>query len=446
MSHVPSPSVPTTAAPVAPVPDDAVASAAVTTDAELAHRARRRTERLVDANGRALAGAAVRVEQTGHAIAFGCIGFDETERAWRRLSGRTPAPGEDALLDRLDALWFDLFDTATLPFYWGTFEPERGRTRTAALRAAAEHYVSRGARVKGHPLVWHTVAPRWLEPLPDDEVLRLLRERVRRDAGEIAGLVDTWDAINEVVIMPVFDKDTNAVTRVAATQGRVPMVQLAFDEARAANPAATLLLNDFDMSADYEHLVEECLAAGVRIDALGLQSHMHKGAWGRDKTLDVLERFGRFGLPLHLTETTILSGDLMPRDIVDLNDHRVERWPSTPDGLDRQAEDVVGHYRALVADPRVQAVTYWGLSDHGMWLHAPGGLVTVDGEPKPAYDALRELVRGSWWLAPTTVTADADGRVQVHGLPGRYVGAVAGGRHAVVVEEGDDAETLVTVR
>lgn len=421
----------------------ATATSGAVTDAGVAHRTRSRTVQVVDPSGAPLAGVPVTVEQVRHEVSFGCIGFDEAERAWRRLTGATPAPGEDELLDRLDELWFGLFDTATLPFYWGTFEPRQGTLRTAALREAAEHYVSRGARVKGHPLVWHTVAPRWLEAYPDEEVLRLLRERVRRDAGEFAGLVDTWDAINEVVIMPVFTKDTNAVTRVAKGVGRVGMVRLAFEEARAANPAATLLLNDFDMSADYERLVEDVLEAGIRIDALGLQSHMHQGAWGRDKTLDVLERFGRFGLPLHFTETTLLSGELMPKHLDDLNDHQVEHWPSTPDGLDRQAEEIVAHYRVLVEDARVQAVTYWGLADHGMWLNAPGGLVFADGTPKPAYDALRELVRGRWWLAPTTVVTDASGAVEVGGLPGRYAVDVAGTRTEFEVGEETGATTVV---
>ena len=62
------------------------------------------------------------------------------------------------------------------------------------------------------------------------------------------------------------------------------------------------------MSADYEHLIEDCLDAGIRIDALGLQSHMHQGYWGVEKTLGILERFARFGLPIHFTETTLVSG------------------------------------------------------------------------------------------------------------------------------------------
>ena len=48
--------------------------------------------------------------------------------------------------------------------------------------------------------------------------------------------------------------------------------------------------------------------AGVRIDVIGIQSHMHQGYWGREKTLAVLERFERFHLPIHFTENTLLSG------------------------------------------------------------------------------------------------------------------------------------------
>ncbi|MBD7917091.1 endo-1,4-beta-xylanase [Cellulomonas sp. Sa3CUA2] len=420
----------------------AVVASAAADDPTVAHRTRTRTVQVLDRAGNPLVGAPVTVEQTGHDLGFGCIGFDEVHRAGRRLAGKPFTGAEEELHERLDALWFDLFDTATLPFYWGTFEPEEGRPRTAALRAAAEHFVSRGARVKGHPLVWHTVAPQWLVPKADDEVLRLLRARVQRDASEFAGLVDTWDAINEVVIMPVFTQDDNAVTRVAKTVGRVGMVRLAFEEARAANPSATLLLNDFDMSADYEHLIEECLAAGIRIDALGLQSHMHKGTWTKEKTLDVLERFGRFGLPLHFTEITLMSGQHMPSHIEDLNDHRVEEWPSTPDGLERQAQDAVDLYTTLVADPRVQVITYWGLSDHGMWLNAPGGLVFSDGTPKPSYDALRGLIRGQWWLAPTTAATDDDGRVTISGMPGRYAVEVGGVRHEVTLDD-DGADVVV---
>jgi len=414
--------------------------------AELAHRTARTVVTALGPDGRPLADVDVVVAQQRHAFGFGNIGFDLIPLA----NGEVEAGGSvfgGARADLLPVLaeqWLALFNTATLPFYWRGFEPERGRPDTQRLLRTARWFADRGVELKGHPLAWHTLAPQWLDELSMDQVAEAVRARITREVTDFAGLIDTWDAINEVVIMPVFDKEPNGLTRLAARDGRVATARLAFETAHAANPAARLLLNDFDMSPRYEALIEECLAAGIRIDALGLQSHMHQGYWGEQKTADVLGRFARFGLPLHLTETTLLSGDLMPADIVDLNDHQVPSWPSTPEGEARQADEVVRHYRTLVAHPAVQVVTYWGLSDDGSWLGAPAGLVRTDGTPKPAYDALLALVKGEWWLPATTVRTDADGRFGLDGYLGDYT-VTAWGRHGALTLSADRPAESVAV-
>ena len=84
--------------------------------------------------------------------------------------------------------------------------------------------------VKGHPLAWHTLAPEWLLDRPLDEVETALRGRIRREVGEFGGLIDTWDAINEVVIMPVFEAEDNAITPLARARGRIHLIRLAFEE------------------------------------------------------------------------------------------------------------------------------------------------------------------------------------------------------------------------
>jgi endo-1,4-beta-xylanase len=392
--------------------------------ADVTHRILDARVRPIDALGRPIVGE-VTIEQTRHAFGFGNIGFDFVDWLGGKAGPGSGDPSSGAVtppphLDALAESWLGLFNQVTLPFYWRGFEPERGRPDTTRLRRTAEWFAARGVTVKGHPLLWHTLTPRWLGALDDAEVEKTIRERIRREVTDFSGVVDLWDAINEVVILPVFEAEENAVTRLAESLGRVGMVRLAFEEARAANPDARLVLNDFDLSVDYERLIDACLEAGIQIDAIGLQTHMHQGYRGEDGVAEILGRFARFGLPLQLTETTLLSGDLMPGHIVDLNDYQPESWPSTPEGETRQADEIVRHYRTVVSHPAVESLTYWGITDHGAWLGAPSGLIRADGSRKPAYDALHGLVRGDWWLPETRSTTDADGVVAVRGFAGRY--------------------------
>jgi endo-1,4-beta-xylanase len=365
---------------------------------------------VLEPDGAPLANCEVTVEQLGHGFGFGNIGFE-----W--VGGEAPTFADD---------WLELFDAVTLPFYWGEFEPRRGQPRTAELRAAAEWFVEHGVAVKGHPLMWHTLAPDWLLGAPVGEVEAAVRQRIRRDAGGFRGLLSAWDVINETVIMPVFANGDNAITPLAAVRGRLGAIRMAFDEARAADPDASLLINDFDLSASYEHVIEEALAADVPIDAIGIQTHMHQGFRGTGQLLEIADRFARFGLPLHFTETSLVSGDLMPAHIVDLNDHVVDAWPSTPEGEARQADELEAHYRALFGHPAVDSITLWGFTDAGAWLNAPVGLVRADGSRKPSFDRLRSLIKGEWWMPPTTLRTDVAGRVRVEGVRGRYRVAVAG--------------------
>jgi endo-1,4-beta-xylanase len=375
---------------------------------------------VLGSDGKPLANHQVTVAQRNHKFSFGVTGSSLIGLANDQATDQAKS---QALLhaDRL----LNLFNFVTLPFYWGQFEPQRGKPHTARILTAAKWFVDRGCRVKGHPLCWHTVGADWLLPLSNAEIIQAQRDRITRDVTDFAGLIDMWDVINEVVIMPIFDKYDNAVTRICRELGRIGIVRMTFSAARAANPGAILLLNDFDVSAAFECLIEGCLEAGIQIDAIGIQSHMHQGYWGVEKTLNVLERYARYKLPIHFTESTLVSGQIMPPDIVDLNDYQVSEWPTTPDGEARQAHEVVQHYKTLFAHPAVEAITWWGLEDGG-WLKAPSGLIRLDQSPKPAYEALLDLVKNQWWLRPTKMSTDARGQLRFNGFLGQYTLSCAG--------------------
>jgi GH35 family endo-1,4-beta-xylanase len=361
-----------------------------------------------------LANQEVEIAQTKHKFLFGCTGFSTIPLANDELQGEQKEY-EELRSQKLT----NLFNFITLPFYWGRFEPVRGKPDTKRVLNTAKYFVDRGCLVKGHPLCWHTVSADWLMELSNEEIIKTQVARIHRDVTDFAGVIDTWDVINEVVIMPVFDKYDNGITRIAKQLGRTGIIRMVFDAARESNPAAILLLNDFNMSKDYEDLIEACLSEGIKIDALGLQSHMHQGYWGAEKTQETLERFARFNLPTHFTEITLVSGDLMPPEIVDLNDHQVEEWPTKPEAEIRQAEEAAELYRILFEHPSIEAITYWELRDGG-WLNAPSGLIRKDLSNKPAYDALMDLVKNQWWLSPTKMVTDDQGKIRMNEYVGDY--------------------------
>lgn len=398
---------------------------------DISHRKVSKKVLFTDKEGKALANKQIRVSQTNHEFLFGCGGFDFLPYV---------TMGATELQDAIDK-WLAVFNYATLPFYWGRFEPEEGKPDTEKLMKVAKYLKEKNVKVKGHPLCWHTVCADWLMKYDNKTILKKQLERIDREVSGFKGVIDMWDVINEVVIMPIFDKYDNAVTRICQENGRVPLVKAVFDEAHAQNPDAILLLNDFNTSEKYAELIEECLDAGVPLSAIGIQSHQHQGFWGREKLEEVLERFERFGLPIHFTENTLISGEIMPAYIEDLNDWVVDEWPTTPEGEERQAREIEEMYRVLFSHPQVKAITTWDYRD-GAWLKAPSGFLRLDNSVKPAYTMLKDLVRGEWWT-DMTVTTDKDGYAVIDAFKGDYKLSCEGKEAAAVFT--DDADTVVNL-
>ena len=375
---------------------------------DISHRQVNKQLQIKDAQGNPVSNREIHLEQTNHSFLFGCGAFVFLPYV---MEG-----GEEN--QKLTDSWLDVFNYGTLPFYWGNYEPEEGKPNKEMLMKTAKYLQSKNVKVKGHPLCWHTVCADWLMKYDNETILRKQLDRIEREVKGFAGVIDMWDVINEVVIMPIFDKYDNAITRICKEKGRVGLIKEVFEKAHECNPKATLLLNDFNTSINYEILIDGCLNAGVPISAIGIQSHQHQGYWGKEKLEEVLERFSCFGLPIHFTENTLISGDIMPPHIVDLNDWQVEEWPSTPEGEARQAKEIEEMYRILFSHPLVEAITTWDYRD-GAWLNAPSGFVRKDNSLKPSYHMLKDLIKNEWWT-DTTLKTDEKGYVTVKAFKGEY--------------------------
>ena len=380
--------------------------------APLAHRQANARLRVLNPDGTPAVRREVSVDQVSHQFLFGCGAFDAVELM------KTQDEKKQAFLRERMEKWLALFNYGTLPFYWGRYEPEEGKPAFRETMAAAKWLRQSGVQVKGHPLCWHTACAPWLLKYSNEEILCRQLERIHRDVTAYRDTIGLWDVINEVVIMPEFDRYDNAITRICREKGRVGLVKEVFAAAKECDPNAVLLINDFNTSEAYAHLIQDLLEADVPISAIGIQSHQHQGYWGLEKLNRVLERFSRFGLPIHFTENTLISGDIMPAHIVDLNDWQVDEWPSTPEGEERQAREISEMYSVLFAHPLVEAITTWDFND-GCWLKAPSGFVHEDNTEKPSYAALKNLIHGAWETHETLVTDD-DGFLAFTGYKGDY--------------------------
>ena len=367
------------------------------------HRKADAVVRVVDAGGQPVPDVEVQIEQTRHAFLFGSNIFQ-----WGRLPSETL---ENAYRDRFAAL----LNYATLGFYWPAYERRQGEPRHEFTEQVARWCAEHGIATKGHPLAWNYADPSWL-PEDPETIHRLQMDRIDDCVSRFRGLIDRWDVVNEATH---FDRDeflqkAPRHTRMWKHVGQIPFTRECFQHARASGPQATLLINDYRTDPLYERVIEQLTDDQQRrlYDVVGIQSHMHGGPWTTEAIWEVCERYARFGVPLHFTETTILSGARQ-------RPAQGELWPSTPEGEAFQAQEVVRFYTVLFSHPAVEAITWWDFSDYHAWQAAPAGFLRDDMSPKPVYDALLSLIKGQWWTR-TSVRTDKDGAASFRGFLGDY--------------------------
>ena len=364
--------------------------------------------RVVDSKGSPVAGATVRVEQRRHSFLFGCNVF-----------GLYDYQGEQCQL--YAARFSALFNYATLPFYWGMYEPEKANTIWGYYhdKDLAQWCKAYQIETKGHPLVWHGVYPKWA-PLDPDSTREALYHRIATIIPEFKSDIRRWDVVNEAIWGKTF---TNGLGLWIRRDGPAKVVETALQWAHEADPGAELVYNDFDTGPEHLHLIEQLVKDNAPFQIIGIQSHMHRGEWPLGEVWDTCERYSKFGKAIHFSEVTVLSGK---------HGWELRRpWPTTPAGERRQADYVEKLYTLLFSHPAVQAITWWDLQD-GAWQGAPGGLLRADLTPKPAYDRLLKLIHETWWTRES-LSSNVKGECAFVGFLGDY---------EVTVQAGDVSKTV----
>jgi hypothetical protein len=129
---------------------------------------------------------------------------------------------------------------------------------------------------------------------------------------------------------------------------------------------------------------------------------MHGGLFPIPTILSVLDEYAKLGKPLHLTETTLISGK-----------------ETNPADEKKQAKQIEQFYRACFSHPAVKAITWWDFSDFGAWQGVAAGLVCKDLTPKPAYLILDRLINKEWHTNLEGKT-DSNGSYSFRGFHGKY--------------------------
>lgn len=377
---------------------------------------------VVDAAGLPLSGAPVVYTQTAHDFLFGV--FEPLVSA-----------GEDA---------YRLMQAAgvnyiTSGFYWNDIEPQEGQIRWDYLdhQVGVLDLAAMGFQQKAHPLIWmmDLAMPDYLKAKSFSEMDAAIDAHVRALADRYRQQVAIWEVINEAHAAWAsggFTRgEVTALTRTGVRAiretdpaGRIS-VNAAFDWFGESRYPTYFLGPEDTFTVPVWDYFDRLVAEGVDFDIVGQQLYnggasfvfqrygvggpLYFPTWDLAHLSAVMDRLQVYGKRVHLTEQSV-------SDRFDAA-WTMAGWWHRPWDPATQAEFLRGYYTLGFSKPHNEAITWWGVTDGDAFLEG-GGLLDEAGRPKPAYEALRELIAG--WTTTGGATADTSGEIHVRGYGGNY--------------------------
>ncbi len=359
------------------------------------YRQRDLTLRLLDESGRPLTDVTVRIRQIKHLFGFGSSLPHFHPPAGIGRGFRAP------LVDpRQLPLFLDLFNYSVISFSgkWENIEPERGKPDYRDLDAYIEWCHQHGVAVEFHFVTGYP--PAWLKDLPLEEQRAELLRHANALIDRYGDRVAAWQIVNERVLLP-FAPDVFRLFR-----ERLPHVPLGVSNCSRFYSERTGAARREEMLNGWRE-IEWLRGQGVEPDYFGYHGHRPFQLWADLRNVyEAFDEFQKMGLRVRLTEFGIspLGPIIGP----------VRRGVWTPE---LQAEYYRLIYLTAFSHPAVDAVNIWGIEPR-TWM-AGAGLLDAEFRPKPAYEALRKLIRDEL----TTALArriPLDGVVRFRGFYGDY--------------------------
>ncbi|MGW3462655.1 endo-1,4-beta-xylanase, partial [Streptomyces olivaceoviridis] len=250
-------------------------------------------------------------------------------------------------------------------------EPQRGQFNFSAADRVYNWAVQNGKQVRGHTLAWHSQQPGWMQSLSGSTLRQAMIDHINGVMGHYKGKIAQWDVVNEAYA----DGSSGARRDSNLQRTGNDWIEVAFRTARAADPAAKLCYNDYNIEdwtwaktqAVYS-MVRDFKQRGVPIDCVGFQSHFNSGSPYNSNFRTTLQNFAALGVDVAITELDIQGAS---------------------------ASTYANVTNDCLAVSRCLGITVWGVRDTDSWRSGDTPLLfNGDGSKKAAYTAVLNALNG----------------------------------------------------
>jgi endo-1,4-beta-xylanase len=252
--------------------------------------------------------------------------------------------------------------------------PLPGRFQFAATDNLVAFAKSNNMEIHAHPIIWHRQLPAWIEQANPANLEQHMSEYIDRLMTRYKDDMIVWDVVNE----PLAD---NGAMRESVWYQAIgeDYIDKAFTQARSLAPAATLLLNEFDISFDGPKvdgllaLLDRLIAREVPIDGVGFQMHLFASYDQFSELEGIFAQIESRDLDIYITELDVsLDGGA---------------------SLAQQASVYQNVVSLCLAQPRCVALQTWGLTDQYSFRSIFDPLLfDREYQAKPAYDAVQGVL------------------------------------------------------